>query len=488
MIINSIILEEAGITRRIELSEKNNLVHSNSNSKGKTTLLRIILYSIGYNIPDTKLIKFDRCRIETTLTLDGGDKIELIRESRSFITLKQNNTEQIFILPSQENDLHKIIFKAANIDLINNLLGLFYFDQEKGWTLLNRGVVIGSIHFNIETLIRGINNIDCSELLQLKENKKQDLLKYKQMFSVSQYQETLNNESQNLATESYNSQIDSTINQYKIELNILKKERDRICKVLKENTSINNFISEIGLLVKTPNGDTIRVTENNIIGLADSIDLLKAKLKLIAVRYNEITEKIRTVEKERVIENQQLAFFNDEITIAQIFDQKIASIPINTHAVQSGITKIEKEIEDINETIRKATRSANQTITSIFNNYIRYRIELGLDGDLKSANHLFTSNLKVLSGAILHKTVFALRLACLVEVEKHLNIKLPIILDSPSGKEIDRQNIESMINILKRDFSENQIIIASIFEYNLPYMHKINIVNRLIEEDDSLNT
>ena len=56
------------------------------------------------------------------------------------------------------------------------------------------------------------------------------------------------------------------------------------------------------------------------------------------------------------------------------------------------------------------------------------------------------------------------------------------------GKEIDRQNIESMINILKRDFSENQIIIASIFEYNLPDMHKINIVNRLIEEDDSLNT
>lgn len=81
----------------------------------------------------------------------------------------------------------------------------------------------------------------------------------------------------------------------------------------------------------------------------------------------------------------------------------------------------------------------------------------------------------------MHKTVFAFRLACLLEVEKHLNIKMPIILDSPSGKEIDHQNIEAMIKILKRDFSENQIIIASIYEYDLININKINIVNRLIE-------
>ena len=66
-------------------------------------------------------------------------------------------------------------------------------------------------------------------------------------------------------------------------------------------------------------------------------------------------------------------------------------------------------------------------------------------------------------------------------MEKHLNIKLPIILDSPSGKEIDQQNIDSMINILRRDFSDNQIIIASIYEYNLADVNKIEIVDRLIQ-------
>ena len=86
-----------------------------------------------------------------------------------------------------------------------------------------------------------------------------------------------------------------------------------------------------------------------------------------------------------------------------------------------------------------------------------------------------------MSGAILHKTVFAFRLACLLEVEKHLNIKFPIILDSPSGKEIDKQNIEAMVEILKRDFANNQIIIASIYEYSLTDVNMISIVNRLIE-------
>ena len=84
---------------------------------------------------------------------------------------------------------------------------------------------------------------------------------------------------------------------------------------------------------------------------------------------------------------------------------------------------LEKEIAEINLRIKDLTRAANSVITPIFYNTKKYLIELGLDGDSISEKYLFTSNLKELSGAILHKTVFAFRLACLLEVEKHLNIK-----------------------------------------------------------------
>lgn len=94
---------------------------------------------------------------------------------------------------------------------------------------------------------------------------------------------------------------------------------------------------------------------------------------------------------------------------------------------------------------------------------------------------MFTSNLKELSGALLHKTVFAFRLAYIIEIERAINIKLPIILDSPSGKEVDQENIKLMMDILKRDFADHQIIIASIFEYDFDPLNVIEIVNRLIE-------
>ena len=38
-----------------------------------------------------------------------------------------------------------------------------------------------------------------------------------------------------------------------------------------------------------------------------------------------------------------------------------------------------------------------------------------------------------------------------------------------------------MMNILKRDFPDNQIIIASIFEYNFQEVNKIEIVENLLE-------
>lgn len=481
MIFNSIHIEETGVKRLIVFSNKNNLIHSLANSKGKTTLLRLMLYSIGYSVPNTKHIKFENCKVESQITLDSGEVIFLCRESRDYIELKRNNSVTSYVLPSDEVVLHKIIFNANYLELINNLLGLFYFDQEKGWTLLNRGVVIGSIRFNIEELIRGIAEIDCSELYRQRETKRQDLLKYKQMFSVSKYQETIDSETNNLAVESYNSLIDSKINQSKMQHNMLKKELCRIDAVLKENKHFRNFIAEIGLLVQSPNKEIFAVTEDNIIGLNDTIDFLVAKRKLIASQYNQIQSEINELEKERRIEEQQLSFFDDVETISDIFDRRISSIPINEVAVKKGIAKLEREIADINLKIRELTRSANSVISSIFNTTKKYLQELGIDESHNTEKYLFTSNLKELSGAILHKTVFAFRLACLLEVEKHLNIKLPIILDSPSGKEIDKQNIETMIEILKRDFVDNQIIIASIYEYNLPKVNKIDIINRLVE-------
>lgn len=165
-----------------------------------------------------------------------------------------------------------------------------------------------------------------------------------------------------------------------------------------------------------------------------------------------------------------------------IFDRRIASVPIDASAVDKKIKHLEKTLKFIRNEISRKTKSNTSVIKSLYTNMIKYVTELGVgDNESVVSSYLFTSNLKELSGAVLHKTVFAFRLAYIIEIEKYLHIKLPIILDSPSGKEVDQSNIQLMMNILKRDFADNQIIIASIFKYNFKSPNVIELYNRLIE-------
>ena len=72
------------------------------------------------------------------------------------------------------------------------------------------------------------------------------------------------------------------------------------------------------------------------------------------------------------------------------------------------------------------------------------------------------------------------KLAYIKMVETYAKCNLPIILDSPSGREIDETNISEMIKILNRDFSNHQIIIASIYKYDIPDINTIELKDRLL--------
>ena len=208
MIFKSIRLKEGFFERAIIFSEGVNLIHSEKNSCGKTTLLRFMLYALGYNIPNTRKIKFDRCEVELVIECETVGEILLLRHSDIAIEATVKDQKRTFVLPEQQNDLHTIIFGTENVDILGNLLGAFYVDQEKGWTLLNRGVVIGSIHFKIEELIRGLSDCDCSELIRKEAQLSREMTKYKQMFSVAQYRETLDQEAGELVTDSYEEESD----------------------------------------------------------------------------------------------------------------------------------------------------------------------------------------------------------------------------------------------------------------------------------------
>lgn len=235
------------------------------------------------------------------------------------------------------------------------------------------------------------------------------------------------------------------------------------------------------LMVQSPDGSIIPVTAENIVGLTDTIDYLIAKRKMISSDLQAVMRQLSNKQKEKDEEAEQLAFYQSE-SLIEIFDKKIAAVPIDAKAVDKEIKRLELALKAIRKEISSKTKSNTKVIMSLYENMVKYASELGVgNSESIATSYLFTSNLKELSGAVLHKTVFAFRLAYIIEIEKFLNIKLPVILDSPSGKEVDQTNIQLMVNILKRDFSNNQIIIASIFQYDFDSVNLIEIKNRLIE-------
>ena len=481
MIIKSIRLKEGLFNRTIEFSNNANLIHSKQNSKGKTTLLRFLLYSIGYNIPNTRNIKFDRCEVEAVIFTEKVGEVTLIRTANSYIVLSTNDERTTYVLPEQQNELHSVLFGTENTDILGNLLGAFYVDQEKGWTLLNRGVAIGSIHFNIEELIRGLAGCDCKSLIQQEAKLSHELSKYKQMFSVAQYQETIEAEEGSFVAEHFEEKIDYELEQLVIRQNALKRELRRLDKAIRDNRHFIDFIDEMKLLIIDPNGIQIPVTKENIVGFDDSIDYLITKHKLISAELAAVLKSIAARKTQKQSDVEQLSFWESE-TMIQAFDRRIASLQINAVAIEKEIKRIEKELRDVRQAITDKTKANNDVVNNLYHNVLKYASELGVGNDTTiSVSYLFTSNLKELSGAVLHKTVFAFRLAYIIEIERTIGVKLPIILDSPSGKEVDKENIQLMMNILKRDFSDYQIIIASIFEYDFDPLNIIEIVNRLIE-------
>lgn len=480
MLIKSIYIRDGLFERNISFGTNANLFFSEKNSCGKTTLVRFILYALGYSIPSTKKIKFEKCFVKIQIILDNDKSIFLTRENNFTISWTCDNEEMIYVIPEQSDELHSKIFNTNSEEILNNLLGSFYFDQEKGWTLLNRGVVIGSIHFNIDELVRGISGKDCSELISKEKRLVADLDKYKQMFSIAQYRDSIGEDS--LIVDTYQEKINVELEQLKMKQTSIKREIARINQSIAGNKKFQEFVADMKLLIRTDEGQFISVTKDNIVGLNDAIDLLVTKKKMLSFELAEILSKMEKIQREQEKENGQLSFFESD-SVAAAFDKRIVSIPMNQIVIKKEIEKIEKVLKSVREEIARISRSDNTVVSSLYQTIVKYATELGIgDAESITKKYLFTSNLKELTGAVLHKTVFAFKMAYIVEIERHLKIKLPIILDSPRGKEVDQENIELMMNILKRDFKENQIIIASIYRYSFPEIQEIKLEKNLLDQ------
>lgn len=458
-------------------SKSTTLIYSKENSQGKTTLIRLLLYSLGYPIPSTKGIDFSECSTTLILRNESNKKIKLVREHRNAIEVTYDENKSIYVLPDDLDKILKLLFHNENFELLENLLGTFYIDQEKGWTLVNRGYVIAHYGFDIEGLIRGLNGVKVEDLNRKIKKIDTNIKQYKKIFNVAKYRDQIEKEQGSINPESLN-KLQMQLNSLQIEKGQLRHELNNVLKAERDNDSFKQFIENMGLLIKSPKGEEFSLRLDNVKNFEDTKDYTEAAKVELINKIKKINGEIRKIRDNIPTENEQISLINDDVdeTIKK-FSQQLGSISISQTKIRDQLDFLNKQKKEIKDHLHRLTYNVktDKTIKNMFDDYLLYANFLKVE-DINKATKafLFTNNMKELSGADLHKISFAFKLMYINAVKREVNINLPIIIDSPRSGEIDEDNISLMIDLLGEKFKDHQIIIASIYKYG-------NFIDKIIE-------
>ena len=445
-------------SKLFEFGEKTE-IHSDINSVGKSTLLRLLFYAMGYPIPSTKKIRFSK--LQTKLVLETEKEIILSRRDNN-ISLEIEGVTENLELP---RDLYYIlgkVFETNNINVLESLLGCIYLDQDKGWTLLNRGTVIGGIEFKVETLIEGISEKDIANLKIEVEKITSELKRLKELQKIVLFQsENFNLMEQSNFQSNKSSDIEKDILIVRSNKNELLKKLSTLKELATKNEGYLSYIESLGLSVRCSTGAIVELSRDNILGFDDIQKIIDLRIFHLNQEIDKLSK--REIELKQEIENSQyLVRVENPI---KLFEQRLQLIVAPREIIEDEIRRLKKRKKELENYIKISLR--DDTNQNLFDNILKFATKLGVEEYLNiDKNFVFTSDLKSLSGTVLHKLVFCYKMAYITEIQKYLGITLPIVLDSPSGREVDQKNIEDMFNILNTDFRYNQIIIASIFKYS----------------------
>jgi hypothetical protein len=299
------------------------------------------------------------------------------------------------------------------------------------------------------------------------------------MLEVAAYKAEINQLGEAAFIDSPADDIENTLEVLYCERKPVEEELTRIKSVIRKNTNFEKYITAFRLRVKAPNGDQVPVNKNTLIGYEDTTDLLVARQKVYCEQLTAINRKIATLKAQQDTETTLV----NVTTSLQQFDSEIARINIDSLATHKIIDKLEKEKRALEEKVIKSIKQDNPLIGELHQLISSYASRLGLAEKYVSArnDYIFTNDLKSLSGAIFHKVVFAFKISYIKLIQRHTGVCLPIILDSPNGREVSIENINEMMAILAEDFTDHQIIIASIYNnYPFPNKNIIMLIDRLL--------
>ena len=478
MVINSVEIANNLKRKKYAFNKSFNLIFSDKNSKGKTTLLRFILHGLGYNIPSTEGIG-DFGKYEVTVKISNNNNEFILKRINANIWLKKNHEEKSFVLPDEQYEMQSILFDIQDLLILENLLAVFYIDQEKGWTMLNRGKIIGNNRFNIENYISGLSGKDLGSLYYEKEKLNEEIRKYKNLLKISEFKDEIVD---NMAISKANEEISLLIknkNKLAYQIELKEKEIHDIDDIIKNNQNFITYIESMNIIVKGNNGEKIFLKKDNILNYDENEMYLRTKKTYLEHQLFKYK-----LEYERIIKriDEKNSLF-DIKTLLENMENNIKSLNLDKNIVENVLNNLNNQRNKVNSRIKNYLSTNNNYLVCFYEIIDKYAIELEIKQYIKKDHSIvLTSKLKGYSGKILSQLAFVFKLAYLKTIYEKFGIKLPFIIDSPRTSEMKEEAAIDMIKILKRDFSDFQVIISSVYEkFGDIKMNKIKLETGVID-------
>lgn len=430
--------------------DRKSIISSKYNKKGKSTLLRVILYALGFEVVRTNGIANLDLKTNIKVLTDDLEEIQIFRNNEKVILEESSSDKKRELhLPEDREVLQSTFFDFNNGKLLENFLGTFYFEQGRGYSLINNGVVTPKNRFNLKELVTQLVP-EVEE--KLKEIEKKEITIRRNKAAINAINAVLKDNDNSIEEDNQDEITIQNINSLKFKLKQLKRKKRTILESIEDNNKLLEYIGKLKLRLRLSDESVVVVTSDKIEGMENISNYL-------------ISEK--TVVNNQIKETKQLIYKNEEAIKKKYTNRDIAkfSIPqaFNFEKNKAMLKYLNKQDEELalqkKELLRK--NSYQELQDRIYKLYTEYASELNISNWLK--NGIFSSkNISGLTGTEQEFTAISIRLAALKLIEEFTKVNLPIILDSPF-QELDTKNKKLLVDFLENEFSEkHQFIITSV--------------------------
>lgn len=514
--------------RTFDFKSGTNLIISNGNTEGKSSLLKSLYYTLGFDVRqfpsgwnkddmyfqitvDINNQEYNITRQKDLFRVSDSTEIMNVKEYSEWLSKKLNT----------HMELPNVYTKELHTAYSSALILPFYIDQDDSW----EGVLYKKVTDTLnqysgipKNIFESIFSLSNEEVTQLKNSIAIDVNKKNNVEStITNFVEIV---------EEYRKENEEVVEITKIDKNVLKNDIDKYLRMLNDfNTQVTKYKmkllnkqelldlqrQELEELEKLLNMNKKRYStiksecsychsklseeksltrldlSNNFYEISIMKDTVEKEINKLSLEIDKLKLDQNSVNKEIDTLNERIQTSKELLTIDEYVKAAARTEAINEmeNLIEKQIilkSSLEQNLKELRKQLSYLNREKKDLKTSIENKYNELLIEMKTIFSKTNLNELEFLNFKKIDGSGMdkNKKYLAYYLVYFNLLKKYGTYKIPFCMDSFIKNEISDDNAVEMFGAIKNYFfdSENQVFFSIVSE-NLKHFTSIDDYNQI---------